>query len=307
MMAMSKTLIASESPKGREILRNVALGLDAAGLNEDGLQRVVEKARELQKGTTTLVTDLAVTDRFINQQVASTWTYPPEYQGAKDFHAQIESLLGILPGFDPEPAWKWYNDVYSKLEVPDWVEGLFAVPSEFALARLFHPDIQDRAAAYCAGVNLLLGKIGTKKKPFYNYRSTQMDPAHLWRTERTTEMLDRLWEAQGQPDFIGLPAQVGMLHRGQSVLCAREKFFGNEFGAGSLEGAALMLTHPEKEVRWEQLHMDLPGDDFSSEADGQADEAPYMHFGDGGVRFCAYRTGHAYEDCGSVSCWLPPQ
>jgi len=306
MMAMSKTLIASESPRGREILRNMALGLDAAGLDEAGLQRIVERARELQKGTTTLATELSITDRYIDQQVASACAYPPEYQGAKDLHAQLQALVGILPGLDPEPALRWYNDVYTKLEVPDWVEGVFAVPSEFALQRLFHPNIIDRAEAYCASVNLLMGKLASSR-PSYNYRDGQIDQSHLWRTERTTLMLDALWEMQDKPDFIVLPAQLGMRHRGRSVLRAHECFVASEFGGGSLEGLPITLTHPERFVRWEQLRMDLAGDEFSSGADGQADEAPYLDFYDGEVKFDAYYHGNAYENFGALSCWLPPQ
>jgi hypothetical protein len=306
MMAMPKTSIASESPKGREILRNMALGLDAAGLDEAGLQRVVERARELQKGSTALVTDLSITDRYKNQEVASNWTYPAEYGGPKELHAQLELLVGILPGLDVEQAWTWYNDVYTKLEVPDWVEGVFAVPSEFALGRLFHPDVANRAASYCTGARLLMEKLAASRT-FYNYREGQIVPAHLWRTERTTEKLDALWEMQGKPDTIILPAQVGMRHRGRSVLRACECFVAQEFGGGSLEGLAVALTHPERFVRWEQLHMDLPGDDFSSEAGGRADETPCMCFSGGRVEFSAFNRGNADGLYGSMSCWLPPQ
>ena len=303
---MSATLITSRDAKGLHAVGLFEAAYNQAGLTDPRAQRLNENGGELKKRMMALIKELSATNRYADQQVSSTWTYPPEYRGAKDLHAQLQALVGILPGLDPEPIWAWYKGAYDKFEIPDWVEGAFAVPSEFALQRIFHPEIADRTAAYCASVNLLMGKIADARK-FYNYRDGQIDQSHLWRTERTLEMLDALWEMQGKSDFIVLPAQLGMRHRGRSVLRARECFIGNEFGAGSLEGLAIALTHPERYVRWEQLHTDFPGDDFSSGADGQAGKAPYLAFNDGKVWFDAFRTGLPSEYYGSVSCWLPPQ
>ncbi len=303
---MSETLITSRDSRGLHAVGLFEAAYNQAGLTDAQAQRLNENGGELKKRMMALVQELSATDRYIDQQVDSTWAYPPEYQGPKDFPQQVEILLGILPGLDPELALRWYNDIYAKLVVPDWVEGVFAVPSESALKRLFHPEATDRATAYCSSVQLLLGKI-SKSRSFYNYRDGQIDPAHLWRTERTIEMLDRLIEMQGGSDIIVLPIQLGLRHRGRSVLRARECFEAQEFGAGSLEASTITLTHPERFVRWEQLHMDLPGDDFSSEADGQADKAPYLNFNDGKVKFNAFRVDNPYEYYGSVSCWLPPQ
>lgn len=234
----------------------------------------------------------------------SSYTYPPEYTGAKAFHDQLVILTGLLPGLDVERVWTWYNEAYSKLETPDWVEGAFAVPSEFALQRLFHPEITDRAVAYCASVNLIMGKVADSRK-FYNYRDGQIDQNHLWRTERTLKMLDALWELQGRPDIIVIPAQLGMRHRGRFVLRARECFTINEFGVGSLEGLAIALTHPERFVRREQLHMDCAGDEFSPGADGKFAYAPYCNFDDGRVKFYTRWVSNPHADSGSASGFLP--
>jgi len=303
---MSETLITSRDTKGLHAVGIFEAAYNQASLTDARAQRLNENGGELKKLIAALIQELSATDRYKDQEVPSKYNYPPEYKGAKDLHTQIQTLVGILPGLNPEPTWAWYNEAYGKLEVPDWVEGVFAIPSEFALMRLFHPDIQDRAAAYCASVNLLMGKISDSRK-FYNYRDGQIDPAHLWRTEKTTEMLDALWELQGRPDIIVLPAQLGMRHRGRSVLRARECFVGNEFGAGSLEGMAIALTHPERFVRWEQLHEDMAGDDFSAGAVAQAARAPCLVFFDDRVEFDADGAGYPSEYYGSVSCWLPPQ
>ena len=58
-MAMSKTLIASESGPGIEIIRQARTALDKCGLDEAQLQRVVRHGRELQTGFTKLIMGLA--------------------------------------------------------------------------------------------------------------------------------------------------------------------------------------------------------------------------------------------------------
>jgi len=284
-------------------MRIVGQAYDGAKLTEDEAQRV-NNTRGLAKLIADFIEESRVADRYIKQQVASTWTYPPEYKGAKDPKTQCQALASLLPGLNPEPNWSWL-EAYRGMEIPSWVEGIFAVPSEYAMHALFHPAEYDRADAYCASVSMLMGKIADSRK-FYNYRDGQIDKSHLWRSDRTTELMDALWELQGRPDIILMPAQLGMRHRGRSVLRAHECFVASEFGGGSLEGLAIALTHPERFVRWEQLHMDLD-DEFSTEADGRADRAPYLYFHDVKVRFRTSNRGNARGYYGMLSCWLPPQ
>lgn len=59
MMAMSKTLIASESGPGIEIIRQSRTALDKCGLNLDQLQEVVHRGREFQTRFTELIMMLA--------------------------------------------------------------------------------------------------------------------------------------------------------------------------------------------------------------------------------------------------------
>ena len=56
-----------------------------------------------------------------------------------------------------------------------------------------------------------------------------------------------------------------------------------------------------------QLLLINDGQSKLSEADGQADKAPYLNFNDGKVKFNTNRTDNPNENYGSVSCWLPPK
>jgi hypothetical protein len=78
-----------------------------------------------------------------------------------------------------------------------------------------------------------------------------------------------------------------------------------EFGLGAFAVGCMLLTHPEREVKWEQLHMDCAGDEFAPDADGDFSRAPVFFFSDGKVGFGAYWFDRARDGYGSVSGFLP--
>ena len=118
--------------------------------------------------------------------------------------------------------------------------------------------------------------------------------------------MERIIEVQTGGDILVIAAQLGLRHRGKSTCRARETFVVNEYGLGSLAGGAIALTHPERFVRREQLHEDLPGDEFALGADGRFGYAPFFFlFCDGRVRFGAYGVGGYGARYGSASGFLP--
>ncbi|MFH0853162.1 MAG: hypothetical protein V1853_02045 [bacterium] len=66
----------------------------------------------------------------------------------------------------------------------------------------------------------------------------------------------------------------------------------------------MTLTHPDRFVRWEQLHADFPGDDIDPGAGGPFLLAPCAGFYDGQLGSGADWSGYAYEVYGSVSGFL---
>lgn len=298
---MCGTLIASETPKGREILRNCAVGLDRAvasgDVDEDGLQRVVEHAGDLQRGTEELVRRLSMSPQFADEERVSNYTYPPEYGGPKPITDQIGFLVKLL-GLDPTSALVRANNLP---ELPNGAEGWFAIPSLAALAAKHFPTVADSAEQYCRAIQLVLGKLG-ELRAFCNYREGQITPDHLIRSARTAHMLGQISEVQ-KSDILIIAAQLGLRHRGKSVRRAREVFTPDEFGLGSLEGGSIVLTHPERLVRWEQLHMDCAGDEFL-EAAGMS-VAPCLYYSGGKVKFVTHWVVHPYGNYGSASGFLP--
>ncbi len=67
----------------------------------------------------------------------------------------------------------------------------------------------------------------------------------------------------------------------------------------------MLLTHPDREVHWDQLHVNCAGDEFAPSVGGAFSDAPLYFFGEGRVKFGAYPLGNVSEDCGSVTAFLP--
>ena len=161
----------------------------------------------------------------------------------------------------------------------------------------------DPAEKYCRAVQLVLQKIADSRS-FYNYREGQIMPDRLRVHARTARALAQIAEIQ-RGDILIIAAQLGLRHRGKSVRRAREVFVANEFGLGSLIAGSIVLTHSERFVRFEQLHMDCPGDEVCPVADGKFGYAPRFYFSGGGVKFSASWVSRANANDGSASGFLP--
>ncbi len=270
----------------------------------DGWQRVIESGDELQNVIVDAIIsktlELSRTNQFAGEEVRSNYAYPKEYNGPKSIEEQIAKLLEHFPGLDSTQALALAK---SLPELPDGAKGWFAVPRIEAVAKLFFPEITNPVECYCQAVNLVLEKIGDSRK-FYNWRAGQITPDKFRMHARTTHALDLL--AEKQPgDILLIPAQFGMRHRGKSVRRVREVISGPEFGLGSFIIGCMILTHPERLVRWEQLHIDCSGDEFSAGADGRFGSAPRFLFHGDRVEFGTDRVSSTNGDYGSVSGFLP--
>ena len=151
-------------------------------------------------------------------------------------------------------------------------------------------------------MNLVLAKIG-ESRTFYNYCEGQLTPDRFRLNARTAHALDLLAEQQ-KGDILIVAAQLGMRHRGKSVHRAREVFVANEFGLGAFAFGIMLLTHPEREVQWEQLHVDCAGDEFAPGADDGFSESPYFRFDGGWVEFNMSFVVNPSVFFGSVSGFL---
>ncbi|TSC91868.1 MAG: Uncharacterized protein CEN92_174 [Candidatus Berkelbacteria bacterium Licking1014_96] len=277
------------------------LALEQVVADSGGWQRVLEHGDELKFAVAQTIVEktreLSLSNQYANEEVSSNYTYPPEYQ-LKPFEDQIKAVASIF-GLDPTSTLEYAGNLPA---LPDGAEGWFAIPSVDALAMKHFPEVTDPAEKYCRAVQLVHAKIAASRS-FYNYRKGQITPDCLRVPARTVHAFEQIAQTQ-KGEILIVAAQLGLRHRGRSVRRAREVFVANEFGLGSLFVGAIVLTHPERYVRWEQLHTDCD-DEFASDADGDFSNAPYLHWFDGELEFNTYWVGNPNQYYGLVSAFLP--
>ena len=221
---------------------------------------------------------------FANEEVKSNYGYPQGY-AVKPVCEQLVELSKHFNGLNTNDVLACSKELPA---LPAGAEGWFAVPRWEKVAKTYNEAVEK-----------VLDLIG-KTRTFYNYRKGNLGPKYLRLSERTAVALQMLGERQ-KGDFLLIPAQFGLTHRGRSVRRVRVVYAPSEFGLGSFIAGCMILSHPERLVQWEQLHIDCPGDEYSPDADGVFSRAPIFHFYDGEVKFGAFWVGYASGYYGSAS------
>ena len=255
-------------------------------LGKEAVQRVHMRGNELAAGIAKLIAELSVSDQYADEEVETSYNYPPQYR-VKPLAEQIETLAKLF-NLDGTKAYAYASNLPV---LPEGAEGWFAVPRFEAVGN-----------TYGDAVEKVIGLIAKSRK-LKNWREGQLHERYLRQSERTQWMMAKLVEGQ-EGDILVIPAQFGFRHRGKSVRRARETFYDNEFGLSNFTVGTMLLTHPEREVEWEQLHIDCSGDEYSPGADGQFVNAPFFNWSGGGLLFSSYWTSFASKRCGSASGFL---
>lgn len=286
-----------------DLLRSsMTVGLKRVNPDKKGIQMFLGHGNEIGSEMTDFLIGVlnkyGTPNQYSDEEVESEYVYPDEYKGPRPLDVQILKI-GEIFGLDTAKA---LENAKNLPELPEGAEGWFAIPAIKAVAKKHFSDIDGQPEQYCKVIQFALDKIA-ESRSFYNYRKGEIDPEHIRLTARTEKMLEQLAESQGNPEILIIPCQLGMRHRGRSTRRARVRFAPDEFGFGSLMGPSVALTHPERFVRSSELDMDLPGDEFSHDGDGDFGGAPFL-FSDGEVGFDACYVDGTHRVCGSASAFL---
>lgn len=235
--------------------------------------------------------------QFKDEEVSSSLTYPEEYKGPKSIEEQIAVLAGIFNLNQTQAM------AYSKKLplLPDGAEGWFAVLSLFAAQKLC-PEAENEAERHCRLLQLVHEKIATSR-PFCNYREGQINTDHL-KVYPIAENMKAIVEQQ-PGDILIIAAQLGMRHRGRSNRRSRMVFLQNEYGLTSINVGSIVLVHPERLVRLEELDMDCAGDEFYVDGCGRFRLAPYFKFYDNEVHFDSKPVFVTCDLYGTASGFVP--
>ena len=293
---MSNASITSRDPRGQQAVSIFESAYNKANLDAEGAQRINERGDELKQGISRLLTELSVSDRYADEEVLSNFTYMSSYEGPHPIKEQVEDVATIF-SLDSSHALRFVESLPS---LPEGAEEWFAIPTASALA----PEVDDLDEQYCNALKLVLDRISSSRS-FKNWLEGYVMSQHLRVHHRTMQALASLEESQ-KGDILVVPAQLGARHRGRSVRRARELFASSEFGLTSLAVGSIILTHPSRLTRWDELDMDCAGDEFDHPVSGaRFDLAPVFRFDDGRVHFVSGWHGLSNGLCGSASGFLP--
>ena len=296
-----KTLAPSvmqRDPKGLKFMSVAGAAYDKACLSEEEAQCVNDTPGLADHIAAWLEEHRAPQSKYKGKKVQPAYGYPREYKGPKPIADQIAAIAKIF-GLDPALALEYAKKLPA---LPNGAEGWFAIPSVDALVRKHFPEVTDPAEKYCKALQLVYQKIG-ESRPFTNWRKNQIDTAHIKVSWRTLEAMQKI-ATQQKGDVHVIAAQLGKRWGGYCVGLARDSFVEGEYGLTSVAGGSIVLVHPERLVRWEELDMDLSGDEFSDDGDGVFDHAPCLYFSDK-AEFYTKHVGGAYDCCGSSSFFAP--
>ncbi|MBI3626911.1 hypothetical protein HY224_02610 [Candidatus Uhrbacteria bacterium] len=260
--------------------------LKEAGLDKDSIQRFLGNGDEFYTELLTLVKKHSVTDEFSDEEVESSYGYPAGYKPL-GITEQTNCLRELFPGCG------YADEKLAEQELPDGAEGWFAIPRW-----------EKFGSTYAQALERVIAKLkelhGDK---FFNYREGALTDKHVRLTERTAARLKLLGEQQKGYDLMVVPSQFGLRHRGRSVRRARVVFISNEFGLDPFSAAIMLLTHPMRLQRNEDLCIDCAGADYRPSGSGSFSYCLSFGWSVGELNFDYNVLNNASENFGSASAF----
>jgi len=257
--------------------------------DKDGIQRIIEHGDEfasiVRSAAAGALKDLSVSDKF----------YLSGYREPVEVSDQIDILRSHWPTLNPDGAIRYMQEVYPSLQLPNWIEGSFALIRPGFFSDNYGEELEE----------VLKALAKDRKGKFHNYREGQLGPDHLRQNAQTLSMMNQIVERQSGSDIIIVPEQFGIRHRGCSVRRAREVFVVSEFGEGAKNVGTMILTNPIRLQHYDDFWIDCPGDEYAPDADGFFSNAPYFYFSFGKVEFDSNRVDNFFDYYGSLSGFLP--
>jgi len=290
-MATLVTIVTGEEREQVKRFANDAVDCAIAEgcLDKDSIQVLIGNGDEFLARIIAGIKELSVSNLFADEEVKSSYyAYPKDYE-VKRIAEQVCILRQLFPGIG------YADEKLAEEPLPLNAEGWFAIPRW-----------QTIAPTYNQAVAKVLAMIKSERR-FYNNYEDLLGAMSLRQHGKKAEMFRKLGDEQKNHDILVVPAQFGFRHRGRSVRRAREVFLANEFGLGVYEIGIMLLTHPEREARWEQLHIVCAGDEFTLSVSGGFVHAPSFFCRHSMIKFGVTWFGNAKGGYGSASAFLPAE
>ncbi len=252
------------------------------GLDQDGMRKLSDNWDKFQSRIMAAILECSVSSQFADEETTSIHGYPEGYK-PKDIAEQVQILRSLFPELEGAT----YDKNIATQPLPAGAEGWFAI------ARY------QTQGLYSMAVDRVLTTIASKQRP-YNYHKGLIGSRYLRQHAKTAEAFRQIEQEQDGHDILVVPCQFGLRHRTRSVRRARVVMNTMEFGLGAFAVGCMILTHPEREVQLEQLHVSCAGDEFAPVANGDFSYAPFCAY-DTGVKFGSWDVSIANMLFGSAS------
>jgi hypothetical protein len=201
-------------------------------------------------------------------------------------------MLKNYPLFQKLDCSQALNRSKAMVQLPENAEGNFVYPWWGAIGKTY-AEATEKVAQELVRVHNMK-----------NWLEKHLTVGHLRQYEHSRLSLEAI--RQKQPgDFQVFPAQFGILHRGESVRLVRDILLPKEFGLGPYEVGIMLLTHPERLQRYEDLFVECSGAEYDYNAEGQFPSAPVFLFNVGRPNFAYHLVGHPHVHYGAASAFLP--
>ncbi len=285
-MTMTEMITSGQVKQFRRLAED-ALGGEV-NITKREAQRALGRGNEIMEGFINLIREKAGNP---HSRTSSSYDCPKGYNGARDLDEQA-TILREQYQFPLKP-------LASVKKLPEGAEGLWVIPliKDIVSLQCEHP--------YNYAVDFVLERLG-RNREFKNWRQGKTGYEYLRQSERTLRLWNQLTLTQGSGELTPVvPAQFGKMHRGESVNYVREDVLDNEILFGAYHVGVMLLTHPEREQEWEQLHIDCAGDECAPDGDGKFVNAPVFDWDDGELHFGTVWTSAVGKQYGSASGFLP--
>ncbi len=200
---------------------------------------------------------------FADEEVESDFGYPKGFRihSVQEQLAMLVKRVDFFQKFDASHI----NQLASR-DLPEGAEGWGLITKPSVVGSAHHNNL------------IMFLRLLSIQRTFDSWPNHELTINHLRITSRSLTPIQKL-EAETPGDFLVIPFQFGMLHRGRSMRRARACFADNEFGLGPYEVAVLMLTHPDRIIGHSQLNASCPGADYAPKGNCAFREGISFHWG----------------------------
>ncbi len=260
----------------------------------------------LREATLACLRNLSSEDKFCKEEITSSVKYLA-YKNPLDVYLQIKRLREIYPGLgsamdifeDPRLGHQFGVGNISGLP---FAEGWFAFPNWRKKPQIF-------GRTYNVALQVAFSRLSSVfQNRFKIAYGVNIGEEYIRQLKATSECMAELIESQEDRDILVIPAQLGMLHRGQSYRRALERIEKNnqECGLGVFAFANILLTHPERLSGEGDLGVDCLGDETCPSGNGTSfNSSPSFRWNNGGVEFLFRNDDIPSPSFGAASGFLP--